>query len=185
MSIHGTHQMHRQRPGRLARLVAGVLVAAAALSAVGGSDADALTTLRGGSPGGVSFNKVQGQYVTTTRFGTMPGLRISGPLVTRSPASAGTQMVWFQATVEQYYDGRWVTVWSSGMRGYSLEPGASRLIDAVFAQVGSGYFRVHEQVYWRDAWNRSLGYYGAAFDTSADYRCGIAACGVGPGYIWI
>jgi hypothetical protein len=117
-------------------------------------------------------------------YGAISGLRIAGPYVTRSTASSSTQTVWFQAVVErQYPDGRWVTVWDSGLRGTTLVAGQARYLPDLYAPLGPGTYRVKEFLYWQDAWYRNLGAVGAQYDASGDYYCSIAACSVGRGFI--
>lgn len=164
---------------RTVRAFAVLLVALLGVGAVGAGQADAMTATRGGSYGGYSFSRVGGQYVS----GGLSGLRIQGPYVTRSNAAAGNQTVWFQATVEQYYGGRWVTVWNSGLRGTTLVPGQSRYLPNMYAPVGRGHFRVKEFLYWQNSAYRNLGYAAAQYDNARDYYCSIARCAVRPGYI--
>jgi hypothetical protein len=168
----------------VARAVTVVLLATMALTSVGAGGAEALTTANQGSHGYYSFQRVGGQTVYSSSFGPQPGLRINGPYVTRSAASASTQAVLFQAVVEQQYpDGRWVKVWDSGWRSTTLAPGQAGYLANLYVPLGSGIFRVQEFLVWKDAWGRNLGGVGASYDASGDYYCSIVSCSVGRGFI--
>jgi hypothetical protein len=181
-----------RRPAHRIRRTLGTLVAMVSLSgaamAVGSQSAEAATWVRSGSYGGVTLQPVVGQYVSQASNGTVtryPGLAITGPYVTRSNATSGAQTVWVQANIEQWYGNRWVHVRTTGFQGYTIAAGQQgRWIPTIFVQTGSGTYRVSSLgVYWQDASYRNLGGFVAAYNSSGDYRCGIAACRVGPGYV--
>lgn len=190
----GTDLTGRRRPtNRMRRMIGGLLAAlslSAATMAVDTQSAEAATWVRSGSYGGVTLQPFVGQYVTQASAGTVtryPGLAITGPYVTRSNATSGAQTVWVQANIEQWYGNRWVHVRTTGFQGYTIAAGQrGRWIPTTYVQLGSGTFRVSTYgVFWQDASYRNLGAFAAAYDTSGDYRCGIAACRVGPGYVTI
>lgn len=180
--------------GRFSRLA---VIAAVAVSAFAGSvavlpssSASAATWVRYGTYGGVTLQPVVGQNVTKAKNGTItafPGLAINGPYVTRSQATSGAQTVWFEAKIERWHGDRWIYYGTTGLRGYTIAAGQQGLwIPNTYYQTGSGSYRISSlALYWRDASNRNLGSFAAVYDSAADYRCRIAWCAVGPGYVTI
>jgi hypothetical protein len=182
-----------RRPRRrfVRRVVALVMPAVLALGFAGTAapPASAVTWTNYGSNGvAYTYPTAVGQYVTKFRNGfstTMTGVSVPGMILGRSPASAGTQMVTYNIAVEQYYGGRWVQVATDGSGTFKSPFSTARIaMPTYYIQLGqSGYYRVAVGISWFDANHRWLGGRVYYLNAASDYRCSIAACQVGPGWI--
>ncbi len=140
-------------------------------------------TPRGVLAGGVYYRETGALYGST-----VPALTVTGPVVGRSAATTGAQTVEYRYAIYQWSGSGWVNAYNSmtfvqaipaGYSAAAFEPSVVRT-----APVATAY-RVTFSVTWKDAYGRFLGARNFDYAHAGDYRCTVASCTVGSGWVRI
>jgi hypothetical protein len=189
------HTLRTTHP-RVLRLTASALLLSIMLVALNVSSASAYTNTAAGSAGGFSLER-RTQGLGLHEGGAwvpVPGLRVHGPTVWRSPATSGAQNVGYTYLVQRWSGTSWQNaVWSPAevARLGSDTNSWTRLPVRDFGSFGisDGYYRVILLVRWSDAnTGRWLGSQEVSLVHSGDYECLASlyvSCSVGSGWIYL
>ena len=167
---------------------------AAVVAVVLAAPAGAVTQSYKGKPGSWSLSKIQGSHYNLcegqlyTCFN--PWVVGSGPVVYRSPASRGPQVVGAAYTLSRWdtTTRRWVT---QATKTHLVSFGGRnrvRLPRVNFHPTHAGHLRVGIFVGWSTPSDRTLGTRGAVYNHSRDYLCNTrfaSFCSVGDGWVWL
>jgi hypothetical protein len=183
------------RTGSRARVFVAALAGVAAVVAVLlAAPAGAVTQSYKGKPGAWSLSKVQGSHynlcerqVYTCFDAWVVG---SGPVVYRSPAWRGAQVVGAVYTLSRWdtTTRRWVTQATKTHLVSFGDRNSIRLPRVDFIPTHAGHLRVGIFVGWSTPSDRTLGTRGAVYDDSRDYWCNTrfsSFCRVGDGWVWL
>lgn len=177
---------------RFARVLLVLLATVIALTVLQAAPASAYTTRSSGSPGRVTGYVVQGSHYDTcpspyyTCF--TPWVVGTGPMVYRSPASRGTQLITAVYKLQRYDGSYWVDH-SQRVHTRYLYAGYGRLrmprVD--FLPNSGGYFRVIIGVAWTNsADTASHGAKVLTYNQVGDYTCNTRfPCDARNGYVWL
>jgi hypothetical protein len=181
---------------RARRAVLSLLLAAAAVVGLNAQGASAATTSyasgyygsvtpRGAQGGAISYKEVGALY-----FQRVPAVTVFGPIVGRSLATTGTQVVEFRYAMFRWTGSQWVTEYNTGAPFVQTIPagyGSTSFAPVPIRVLTSGYHRVTFSVTWKDAYGRVLGSRGFDNSQASDYSCTLPSnsCVVGNGWVWI
>jgi hypothetical protein len=176
---------------RTSRVIAIMLVAFAGLFAQTAPASAATWPGASGQYGGVSLRGVQGtsQYykVPTALYGsTVPAINVTGPLVGRSNASSGNQIIEYRFVIWRYTGSSWANFYTSWTQTATVGPGSTADFGPISLPLTYGprsYYRVTGSVTWKNQYGQVLG--GIGFDDAhqSDYICLVSGCQTGPGWI--
>ena len=156
----------------MAVVLATMLVALAAAS----KPADAYTQATGGRAGSVTTYKIEGTHLNPCAAMSYscyaPYVRSAGPLVYRSPATTGKQLIGLQYELAKWNGSNWV-VHSTKTYARYLQAGNSwiRMDGHEFQLNSPGYYRVKLSITWQTPTNQYLGHRIRLSDQPGDYYC--------------
>ena len=177
---------------RTSRVIAIMLVAFAGVFAQTAPASAATWPGASGQYGGVSLRGVQGtsQYykVPTALYGsTVPAINVTGPLVGRSNASSGNQIIEYRFVIWRDTGSSWGRTFTrAGRRRPPLAPVSTADFGPISLPLTYGprsYYRVTGSVTWKNQYGQALG--GIGFDDAhqSDYIGLVSGCQTGPGWI--
>ena len=188
--VRTTHTL----PMRLRRLLTAIVVGITATLALSAPPASAATTTsQSGWYGGVYSQGAFGQMVyqnTTYGLTAASGIRVFGPVVSRSNGSTGTQTLLYNIQIDRWdaASARWVVHTSDvySTQAYMAPGQASLRFAERELQTGPGIFHVSFLIRWYDtATGRWLGSKLVGLTAAGDYTCrpSVISCQIGPGWI--
>ncbi|HET7398903.1 MAG TPA: hypothetical protein VFJ94_10315 [Intrasporangium sp.] len=174
-------------PRIVGRLLTAAVLALSLAFGAGATQASAYTWTQSGYwRGGFQGQQVQGQYVAVANNGIItrfPGIKVPGPWITRSNATAGTQTLVYVVNVYQWSSNGWLYHGDKTRTLYYTLPSGSgaRYLDTQYIQTGSGTWRVVLGLAW--SWNGGTAAVKMDYNQPGDYSCLIAACNARNGYL--
>jgi hypothetical protein len=172
------------------RLAVAAFTAVMLLTAVAGPASAYTVHSRGSYPGRIAVHRVQGSHADTCpgmRFPCFnPWVRADGPIVHRSPATTGRQLIVVSYVLQIWNGSAWV---NHAQRNHSavLASGYDRIRmpNVDFTPTRGDYFRLNVGVAWsNEADTRTYGMRWLVFDAAGDYECYTQfPCQAGPGWV--
>jgi hypothetical protein len=162
---------------RVLRLATSALLLSIMLVALNVSNAEAWTHTATGIPGGVTPRVVQGLGTLDGSLRTVPTVRVNGPTVSRSPASTGSQDVWYAYQLTAWNGSSWAIVRSMSQYRRAPLSGSHALTLPYFDfKPVSGDYRVTIKLAWADATSgRILGERTIYMNQMGDFQCLVTA----------